>query len=215
MNDAIRMQVSAFVDGELPQNEAEMLIRRMSQDAELRQQVEDFLAVGRLIRGERSIAGMDRLRDRISAEIDERPLQEDIGANSSPTPRYVRPLAGAAIAATVTLVAIFGLQQNVLVTGPSEADAANSVAQGTAAEEIYTVPAASDAMLQEYRLSHGGMSQELGANGINSRFVSDVRQGELIEIEQVEIEQIGTDAEDNVEESAEDVTPETVIDPAE
>ena len=39
MNDAIRMQLSAFVDGELPENEAEMLVRRMSQDVELRQEV--------------------------------------------------------------------------------------------------------------------------------------------------------------------------------
>jgi len=31
MNEAIRMQVSAFVDGELPENEADLLVRRLSQ----------------------------------------------------------------------------------------------------------------------------------------------------------------------------------------
>ena len=180
MNDAIRMQISAFVDGELPENEAEMLLRRMSQDAELRQQVADYLSVGRLIRGERSVPGMDRLRDRIAAEIDERPLQEEMGVVESPTPRYVRPLFGAAIAATVALAAIFGLQQNVFVSDPSDA---GGVADANVAEEIYTVPDASDEMLQEYRLSHGGTSLDLGANSINSRLVSLVEEGELIEID--------------------------------
>ena len=51
MNEAIRMQLSAFVDGELPENEAEMLLRRLSQDVELRQQVAEFMAIGRALRG--------------------------------------------------------------------------------------------------------------------------------------------------------------------
>ena len=37
MNDGIKMQISAFVDGELPDNEAELLLRRLSQDLDLRQ----------------------------------------------------------------------------------------------------------------------------------------------------------------------------------
>ena len=50
MNDAIRMQLSAFVDGELPENEAEMLLRRMSQDVQSRKEVAEYIALGRLIR---------------------------------------------------------------------------------------------------------------------------------------------------------------------
>ena len=57
MNDAIRMQISAFVDGELPENEAELLLRRMSQDIELRNEVAEYLAIGRLVRGEHGLAG--------------------------------------------------------------------------------------------------------------------------------------------------------------
>ena len=48
MNDGIRMQISAYVDGELPENEAELLLRRMSQDAELRQEVAEYLGSHRL-----------------------------------------------------------------------------------------------------------------------------------------------------------------------
>ena len=76
MNDGIKMQISAFVDGELPQNEAELLLRRLCQDRELRQQVAEYLAMGRVIRGERSVSGMSTLRGRISASLDDTSLQE-------------------------------------------------------------------------------------------------------------------------------------------
>ena len=67
MNDAIKMQISAFVDGELPQNEAELLLRRLCQDGELRQQAAEYMAVGRIMRGERTVVGMAQLRQRIAA----------------------------------------------------------------------------------------------------------------------------------------------------
>ena len=41
MNEALKMQISAFIDGELPENEAELLLRRLNQDAAMRQQVAD------------------------------------------------------------------------------------------------------------------------------------------------------------------------------
>ena len=46
MNDALKMQISAFVDGELSDNEAEFLLRRLSQDAAMRQQVASFSKLG-------------------------------------------------------------------------------------------------------------------------------------------------------------------------
>jgi negative regulator of sigma E activity len=177
MNDAIRMQISAFVDGELPANEAEMLLRRMSQDAELREQVAEFLSAGRLIRGERSVPGMGRLRDRIAAEIDERPLQEAVGIEDRQPARYMRPLAGAAIAATVALAAIFGLQQNAFVA--DQADSPVPALAGNAVEETYTVPDASDEMLRELQLIHGRDSLGLDDFGL----VSQVRQGQLVEVD--------------------------------
>ena len=45
MNDGIKMQISAFVDGELPEAEAQLLLRRLSQDAELRQQAAEYFAI--------------------------------------------------------------------------------------------------------------------------------------------------------------------------
>ena len=147
MNEAIRMQVSAFVDGELPENEAELLVRRLSQDAQLRRQVAEYLEIGRVMRGEYNVQGSDVLRERISAELDQRPLQdaadETPGESSS---RYVRPLAGFAIAATVALVAIVGLQQTagVDVAVPEDELVSESVSE--------TVPTISSEDEQYYLL---------------------------------------------------------------
>ena len=173
MNEAIRMQVSAFVDGELPENEADLLVRRLSQDAHLRQQVSEYLAIGRIMRGEYSVHGSDALRERIAAELDAGPLQEPGDtAVTNPPSRYVRPIAGAAIAATVALVAIFGLGRVGDVDTAVPATAV--VADETASE---TVPTMSDDELRRLMILHGD-----GSNSFSTRVTSlQMRAEELTE----------------------------------
>ena len=173
MNEAIRMQVSAFVDGELPENEAELLVRRLSQDAALRQQVSEFLAIGRVMRGEYCVQGSDALRERIAAELEERPLQDaaDTAVLARP-PRYVRPLAGAAIAATVALVAIFGLGRMADVENASPA---TPVVADEAVSE--TVPAPRDDEFRQLLILRGDES-----NSFLTRVTSlQIRAEELAE----------------------------------
>lgn len=170
MNDAIKMQVSAFVDGELPDNEAELLVRRLSQDYELRQQVADYLAIGRVMRRESGVAGVERLRDRISAELDDRPSQDDADRAPTSNPsRLLRPLAGVAIAATVAVVAILGLRQT---TGPGE-PGVNEIPAAVAATDVtYTEPALGDDMLRQYRLIHDEISSDFDVSDINARLMT-------------------------------------------
>ena len=158
MNEAIRMQVSAFVDGELPENEAELLVRRLSQDALLRKQVAEYLAIGRVMRGEYSVQGADVLRERIAAELDAGPLQDlDDEPVVAARSRFARPLAGLGIAAAVALVAIVGLQQSVNVElGAPEASVAAADGDAT------TVPVMSDEDLP-YFLMHGENSNSFDA----------------------------------------------------
>ena len=161
MNEAIRMQVSAFVDGELPENEAELLVRRLSQDALLRKQVAEYLAIGRVMRSEYSVPGTDGLRDRIAAELDERPLQDVADeAATEQRSRYARPLAGLGIAAAVALVAIVGLQQTVNVELGNDAVAVDNVV------ESVTVPTMADEDLQLLRL-HSEASNSLDARMVS------------------------------------------------
>jgi len=183
MNDTIRAQISAFVDGELPENEAEMLLRRMSQDRELRQQAAEYLAVGRAMRGERTFAGMDALRERISDAIDDTSVQQDLESVVSGSPRYLRPVAGVAIAATVALAAVLGLQQ---MTGniAGDADQARD-AVADADNRGYVVPDQADDQLREYYLRHAASSSYVGASSINARLVTlELVDGVLVETEE-------------------------------
>lgn len=110
MNDALKLQISAFVDGELPDNETELLLRRLSQDGELRAQVASYLAIGRAIRGENELTGMSQLRGRILAELGEAVVEPAPAPELMPS-RFMRPVVGVAVAASVAVMALIGLRQ--------------------------------------------------------------------------------------------------------
>ena len=210
MNDAIKMQISAFVDGELPENEAQLLLRRMSQDKLLRKQAAEYLAVGRLLRGERRIAGMALLRERVAAAIDDSSAAPGTDAAGADAPRYMRPLLGLAIAATVALVAILGLQQTVDTRDPGSATSTAAVTV-TPVEVGYTVPEPADKQLREneqlreYYLRHSASSSPFGTSSINARLVTlQLREGMLVEADDVEGQPIDEDTSDDIE--AEPVT---------
>lgn len=183
MNDAIRMQLSAFVDGELPQNEAELLLRRMSQDAELRQDVAEYLAMGRFVRGEAGLAGADRLHQRVAAQIDD-PEQHNVFEDVvSPTgrSRALRPIAGIAIAAAVAVVAVFSLQQaGVVDTADEDVSASVATTESPMSTPVPTIDVQEERQRQYFR-SHAETSTAFGANSMNSRVVSLRLSEELVE----------------------------------
>ncbi len=186
MNEALEMQISAFVDGELPENESELLLRRLSQDAVLRQQVARYLEIGRLMRHDREFRGMNQLRGRIAVALgDERELPDEEQAAVGSA--LMTPTTGVAVAATVAAIALLGLSQ---LQGPVDPLLQRAVAidDGPAA---YTEPAVEQVladqpneMLMQYYLSHGDSTSGLGANGIFTQVVTlELREGELVEIE--------------------------------
>jgi anti-sigma factor RsiW len=164
MNEGIRMQISAFVDGELPETEAQLLLRRLSQDAELRQQAAEYFAIGRAMRGQGSFAGTGGLRTRVAAAIDDRLIDMEFDEIEPVGRRYTRPLAGFAIAATVAVVAIFSLQ---LTQEPViGVDSATPTIAEDAVDESYTVPDI------DYFQRHSEFSSEVGNNNFDFRRVS-------------------------------------------
>jgi hypothetical protein len=168
MNETIRMQLSAFVDGELPETETELLLRRISQDVALRAEVAEFIEIGRAIRGEQTVVGIHALRARVSTAIDEDAVPMPEPEESAPRQRLAKPLGGMAIAAAVAVVAIVGLQQ----TGTVDGDAAVAGAGAdTAAATEYVVPP-DDPELREFMRMHDELSSEQGANGMNVRDVT-------------------------------------------
>ena len=51
MSEQIREQVSAFLDGELPNSESELLLKRLTRDGVLRESFGRYALIGEAIRG--------------------------------------------------------------------------------------------------------------------------------------------------------------------
>ena len=125
-------QLSAMFDGELTAAECELLARRLTRDEALRAQWSRFALIGAALRAERGVALNDRVAWRVQSTIAQDPSYGDSAAadlaaansarsvtgsaaaspNSSSERwmRFVRPVAGAGIAAGVAAASIFWLQ---------------------------------------------------------------------------------------------------------
>lgn len=188
MNDALREQISAYVDGELPDHETEMLLRRLAQDPGLRDLVARYMSISRSMRSEPAIAGLSGLREKISVALES---EEEIFTRStaSTAARFVKPLAGVAVAASVAVLALVGFQQTSDNAGLAARPTAAVVSQLNNDVAGYTVPARDESsapsdMLQRYYVKHGESVMASGANGIRSRLVSfELRENEIIEQE--------------------------------
>ncbi len=180
------MQISAFVDGELPENESELLLRRLSQDAVMRQQVASYLEIGRLMRRDRDVPGMDSLRGRIAAALGDEVIVEEVEKPAMGS-TLMTPASGIAVAATVAAVALVGLSQ---LGGPTLDDSPD-LAVAIDLAPAYTEPSDEQVLansptqrLLEYGRRHNSSSPDLSSNGILSRMVTlELREGRLVEIE--------------------------------
>jgi len=185
MNDALRMQISAYVDGELPENESELLLRRLSQDAAMRAQVATYLALGRAVRQDQDHPEIDQLRSRVANALGDESFVE-----TAPKPEVgsglMTPAGGIAVAATVAAIALVGLSQ---IGGPITDTLPDAVAIDLA--PVYTEPTDAQMLanrpserLLEYSRRHDDSSADLGSSDIISRMVTfELRAGELVEIE--------------------------------
>lgn len=185
MNDALKMQISAFVDGELTENESELLLRRLSQDATMRQLVAEYLEIGRMLRRDREVPGMLRLREQLAGLLGNETQPERIRKPVVGS-RFMTPASGIAVAATVAAVALFGLGQ---VGAPVDNALQDALAIDLA--PAYTEPTVEQVFanqptqrLLDLRRRHGDSSPQLGSGDILYRMATfEIRQGELVEIE--------------------------------
>ncbi len=65
MSEQIREQVSAFLDGELPDSETELLLKRLTRDGELRESFGRYSLIGEALRG----ASSDRVTKGFAAGV--------------------------------------------------------------------------------------------------------------------------------------------------
>jgi sigma-E factor negative regulatory protein RseA len=189
MSDYLRDQLSTFIDGELPKHEIELLFKRLDGNAELRATLARYTLIGESLRT-RSAEGPSRtFADRVSAAVLESgPLAAGSARTASAQQwRWLKPVAGVAVAATVAAVAIFGLQrmQDPSIE-PAPQMAASTPApqvivdEPTADSPAYVVPTPASApslvnaaRLTNYVVAHSEYSSPLGRRSVLSGIVAE------------------------------------------
>ncbi len=190
MSEQIREQVSAFLDGELPNSETELLLKRLTRDGELRESFGRYALIGEVVRGGSHKLMTRGFAARVNLAIDGEPVQVHASVAPAPPPRWWRPFAGAAVAAGVAAIAVVALQQRAdapgvrsaapvtarIATAPAQKDllARNAAVQTPREPLSYIVPAASGASpsampaarLTNYVFAHSRYSSGLDQRGV-------------------------------------------------
>jgi sigma-E factor negative regulatory protein RseA len=190
MSEQIREQVSAFLDGELPNSETELLLKRLTRDGELRESFGRYTLIGEAIRGTTRGLLTKGFAGRVNLAIDGELIPVNGPVSQSRGLRWWRPFAGAAVAAGVAAVAVVALQQRavaptlrtagtqltarVAAPAPSAAIAEGGAVPAPREAISYTVPTISPAApaampparLTNYVFAHSRYSSGLDLRGV-------------------------------------------------
>ena len=141
MTDQIREQLSALLDGELPRDEMDLLMRRLEKDPELRRTFGSYALIGETLRAPGGRIAPPSFAARVSAAIEETPqtgersVAKTSAAAPSPTirlPQHValwkRPMVRTALAASAAATAVLLFRPDVTPVAQVEVTPANSFA---------------------------------------------------------------------------------------
>jgi sigma-E factor negative regulatory protein RseA len=109
MNDEIREQLSALMDDELDDAERPLLLGRLQRDPRLGTCLGRYQLIGEVMRGGDVEAGALGVADRVrQALAEDAPIHVPAHGRGK-QPRWLKPLAGLAVAASVALVAVLAV----------------------------------------------------------------------------------------------------------
>ncbi|MGQ0383365.1 MAG: sigma-E factor negative regulatory protein [Gammaproteobacteria bacterium] len=180
MTERVKEQLSAFLDGELPEPESALLLKRLERDDELRGALSRYSLIGAVLRSDGDVPAARQVAARVSAAIAREPAFGAIAARLRNWRALGRPLAGLGVAASIATAAVlvmpqYGAQvasEPVAVVAqqpelPVEPVPALSAAEDPAVE-TYTTPPAADAEaalgsaeLANYLVAHYGYASPL------------------------------------------------------
>ncbi len=193
-NETVQSQLSAFIDSELPQDETELLARRLSRDVELQQSLSRYLLIGEALRAPAQGRMSNVSRDfstRIAAAIEQDAVPEITTAITAKVSRpWLKPAVGMTLAASVATVAIMSIStlQSVNHLVPVAQMAANPIVNSTqlssTSANSYVVPVAttapsapiSAARLTNYVVAHSEFTSPLGRRNMMTGFVTNDQQ---------------------------------------
>lgn len=185
MVDSVKEQVSACLDGELPERELPLLSKRLGHDAELKATLSRYALISETVRtGEAAQPSRD-FAEAVMARIAAEPVGKVGGSISPRVMQRLRPVAGIGVAATVAALAVFSVQQSGLIPSSPEvvADNATAVSSAPASQEVDryvvpTMPSTASAFipatrLTNYVVAHSEYSSPLGRRSVLSGVLAE------------------------------------------
>jgi sigma-E factor negative regulatory protein RseA len=185
MSDSVKEQLSACLDGELPEAELDLLLKRIGREAELRQTLGRYALVSEALKGDKSAAASGTFAANVMAALESEPVAVRSGWRVSPAMlRRLRPVAGFAVAASVAAIAVFSVQRAGMPPGviaDAETDVRPTQTLAVAAPETsYTVPTTTSTSafvpatrLTNYVVAHSEYSSPLGRRTVLSGVLSE------------------------------------------
>jgi sigma-E factor negative regulatory protein RseA len=185
MNDSVKEQLSACLDGELPEAELDLLLKRIGRDAELRQTLGRYALMSEALKNDKPVAATEAFATNVMAALENEPAAVRSGWKVSPAAmRRLRPVAGFAVAASVAAIAVLSVQRadmapGVIADGATDAGATQTLA-AAAPEASYTVPTTTSTSafvpatrLTNYVVAHSEYSSPLGRRTVLSGVLSE------------------------------------------
>jgi len=114
----IEEQLSAFIDGELPEAELQMLIRRLGKDEHYRATLARYTLIGSIIRDEPAFVSLESVRTGVMSSLSnvesadsDLNQPEDISVSKDSAPAGSRGRVGSLLAASLAALGVFGVFQ--------------------------------------------------------------------------------------------------------
>ena len=146
-----QQQLSAWMDGDLPSDEARFLLRRLQHDDELASRLGRWQLCGDVLRGQAQAPAPAGFAERVAAAVNAEPSLLAASATAPRARSNLRVWGGGALAASVAAIALFMVRQQVLDETPvpstaSVAGQSSAVATGNAGSSL---PGSSPRVLTE------------------------------------------------------------------
>jgi sigma-E factor negative regulatory protein RseA len=191
MTDRIKEQLSTFLDGELPDQETALLLKRLERDDDLRGALSRYSLIGAVLRNDGDVPAARQVAARVSAAIAREPAQDGTGLRIPGRGALLRSGAGLAIAASVAAAAVLVVQQGslrdeaapVAVLAQSAESPIEPVSAVDDADESlpasYVTPPAADgpgslppAQFANYLVAHYGYASPLVRRSVGAGLIS-------------------------------------------
>jgi sigma-E factor negative regulatory protein RseA len=157
-------QLSALVDDELADMEIALVLRRLSRDGDARDRWERYHLISDVIQGHHVPAALDtdfaaRVRQAIEAE----PLLQAV---ARPLPAWYKPVTGFGLAASVALMALYGLKLATTTPVLSSPYGSLPIQMAAMTQPANPIGEPVEARLNSYLVNHNGYASMSSVNGM-------------------------------------------------